>query len=260
MSAVVVNVAAVAGAADAALSFGPAGAATAAPLLVAPAGTTRAVLLTLPLAAVGALDVATTASATVAVDLVGFAADDTVLEARASPAGTSRSMSARLRHRPDPAMAAGARQIVAVDLGTFATPHTTALLVRATAKASQAPGALTVGSGDAVVSPMSSVPFAAGAPASNLAVVPASTGADGRLDVAVTNTSGGTTGIALDLVGFYDDGALSRPRFRPLPQTRVVDTSTGLGTTSLQPGRRATVTPARASSATAPSGWSGWRP
>jgi hypothetical protein len=246
MSAVVVNVAAVAGAADAALSFGPAGAATAAPLLVAPAGTTRAVLLTLPLAAVGALDVATTASATVAVDLVGFyAADDTVLGSQGVSGGYQPVDVTRVfdTDRTQP-LAAGARQIVAVDLGTFATPHTTALLVRATAKASQAPGALTVGSGDAVVSPMSSVPFAAGAPASNLAVVPASTGADGRLDVAVTNTSGGTTGIALDLVGFYDDGALGpNLRFRPLPQTRVVDTSTGLGTTSLQPGRRATVTP-----------------
>ena len=62
--------------------------------------------------------------------------------------------------------------------------------------------------------------------------------------MAVTNTSGGPTGVALDLVGFYDDGALGpNLRFRPLPQTRVVDTSTGLGTTALQPGRRATVTP-----------------
>jgi hypothetical protein len=91
---------------------------------------------------------------------------------------------------------------------------------------------------------MASVPFVAGAPAANLAIVGASPGDDGRLDVAVTNTSGGPTGVALDLVGFYDDGALGpNLRFRPLPQTRVVDTSTGLGTTALQPGRRATVTP-----------------
>ena len=246
ISAVVVNVAAVAGAADAALSFGPAGAAPAAPLLVAPAGTTRTVLLTLPLAATGAIDVVTTASATVAVDLVGFyAADDTVVGSQGVSGGYQPVDVTRVfdTDRTQP-LAAGARQVVAVDLGTAATPHTTALLVRATAKASQAPGGLTVGAADAVVSPMSSVAFVAGAAASNLAVVPASTGADGRLDVAVTNTSGGTTGVALDLVGFYDDGALGpNLRFRPLPQTRVVDTSTGLGTTALQPGRRATVTP-----------------
>jgi hypothetical protein len=238
ISAVVVNVAAVAGAADAALSFGPAG--------VAPAGTTRTVLLTLPLAATGAIDVATTASATVAVDLVGFyAADDTVIGSQGVSGGYQPVDVTRVfdTDRTQP-LAAGARQVVAVDLGTGATPHTTALLVRATAKASQAPGGLTVGAGDAVVNRMSSVAFVAGAAASNLAVVPASTGADGRLDVAVTNTSGGTTGVALDLIGFYDDGALGpNLRFRPLPQTRVVDTSAGLGTTALQPGRRATVTP-----------------
>jgi hypothetical protein len=246
ISAVVVNVAAVAGAADAALSFGPAGAAPAAPLLVAPAGTTRTVLLTLPLASTGAIDVATTASATVAVDLVGFyAADDTVIGSQGVSGGYQPVDVTRVfdTDRTQP-LAAGARQVVAVDLGTAATPHTTALLVRATAKASQAAGGLTVGAADAISGPMSSVAFVAGAAASNLAVVPASTGADGRLDVAVTNTSGGTTGVALELVGFYDDGELGpNLRFRPLPQTRVVDTSTGLGTTALQPGRRATVTP-----------------
>ena len=246
ISAVVVNVAAVAGAADAALSFGPAGAVPAAPLLVAPAGTTRTVLLTLPLAATGAIDVTTTASATVAVDLVGFyAADDTVLGSQGVSGGYQPVDVTRVfdTDRSQP-LAAGARQVVAVDLGTAATPHTTALLVRASAKAAQTPGGLTVGAADAVVGPMSSVAFGAGAAATNLAVVPASTGADGRLEVAVTNASGGTTGVALDLVGFYDDGALGpNLRFRPLPQTRVVDTSTGLGTTALQPGRRATVTP-----------------
>lgn len=246
ISAVVVNVAAVAGAADAALSFGPAGAAPTAPLLVAPAGTTRTVLLTLPLAATGAIDVATTASATVAVDLVGFyAADDTVLGSQGVSGGYQPVDVTRVfdTDRSQP-LAAGARQVVAVDLGTAATPHTSAVLVRATAKAAQAPGGLTVGAADAVVGPMSSVAFGAGAAATNLAVVSASTGADGRLEVAVTNTSAGTTGVALDLVGFYDDGALGpNLRFRPLPQTRVVDTSTGLGTTALQPGRRVTVTP-----------------
>jgi hypothetical protein len=138
-------------------------------------------------------------------------------------------------------LAAGGRQLLAVDLGTAATPHTTALLVRATVKGAQASGTLTVGS---TVEAAPSVPFVAAVPASNLAVVAASADTDGRLDVAVTNASTGATGVAVDLVGFYDDGALGpNLRFRPLPQTRVVDTSSGLGTGALQPGRRTTVTP-----------------
>jgi hypothetical protein len=49
------------------------------------------------------------------------------------------------------------------------------------------------------------------------------------------------------MVGFYDDGALGpNLRFRPLPQTRVVDTSTSFWATAVQPGGRATVTPSDA--------------
>jgi len=243
VSAVVVNVVAVAGPADAALTFGPTGAAGPPPLLVAPAGTTRSALLTLPLAAAGALEVTTTAAAAVQVDLVGFyAADDTVIGSSGVSGGYQPVDVTRI-YDSDTAqpLAAGARQVLAVDLGTAASPHTTALLVRATAKGAQAAGTLSVGStGEAVPS----VPFAAGAPASNLALVATTAAVDGRLDVAVTNGSTGTTGVTLDLVGFYDDGALGpNLRFRPLPQSRVVDTGAGIGTSALQPGRRTTVTP-----------------
>ena len=246
VSAVVVNVVAVAGAADAALSLGPAVAATAAPLLVAPAGTSRSALLTLPLAT-GAIQLTSSASAGVAVDLVGFyAADDTVLGSQGVSGGYQPVDVTRV-FDTDTAqpLAAGARQVVDVDLGTAASPHTTALLIRATAKGAAAPGTLTVGSSGATDVGVPAVPFAAGTVSSNLAVVPATTG--GRLAVAVTNASGGATGVTLDLVGFYDDGALGpNLRFRPLPQTRVVDTTTGRGTTVLQPGRRVTATPGEA--------------
>jgi hypothetical protein len=243
VSAVVVNVTAAAGPADTALSFAADGAPAPPPLLVAPAGGTRAALLTLPLAAAGALQVTASAPASVTADLVGFyAADDTVLGSQGVSGGYQPVDVTRIFDTDTAApLAAGARQVVAVDLGTAATPHTTALLVRATAKGAQAPGTLTVGASTATVP---SVPFASGAPASNLAVVRAATAGDGRLDVDLTNTSAGPTGVALDLVGFYDDGQLGpNLRFRPLPQTRVVDTSTGLGADALQPGRRATVTP-----------------
>jgi hypothetical protein len=243
ISAVVVNVIAVAGPTDAALSFGPAGTPLAPPLLVAPAGITRSALLTLPLGSGDSIAVTTTASADVAADVVGFyAADDTVLGSLGVSGGYQPVDVTRV-FDSDTAqpLAAGGRQLLAVDLGTAATPHTTALLVRATVKGAQASGTLTVGS---TVEAAPSVPFVAAVPASNLAVVAASADTDGRLDVAVTNASTGATGVAVDLVGFYDDGALGpNLRFRPLPQTRVVDTSSGLGTGALQPGRRTTVTP-----------------
>jgi hypothetical protein len=243
VSAVVVNVVAAAGPADAALSFGPSGASGPPPLLVAPAGTTRSALLTLPLAAAGSLDVTTTAAASVQVDLVGFyAADDTVLGSSGVSGGYQPVDVTRI-YDSDSAqpLAAGARQVLAVDLGTAASPHTTALLVRATAKGAQAAGTLSVGSTAATVP---SVPFVPGTPASNLAVVPTTADADGRLDVALSNASSGATGVTLDLVGFYDDGELGpNLRYRPLPQTRVVDTAGGVGTSTLQPGRRSTVTP-----------------
>jgi hypothetical protein len=243
ISAVVVNVTAVAGPADAALSFGPVGTAAAPPLLVAPAGSTRSALLTLPLGSGDSIAVTTTASAAVAADLVGFyAADDTVLGSHGVSGGYQPVDVTRVFDSDGAQpLAAGVRQVLAVDLGTAATPHTTALLVRATAKGAQAAGTLTVGSS---VAATPSVPFVAAVPASNLAVVPASADADGRLDVAVTNASTGATGVSVDLVGFYDDGALGpNLRFRPLPQTRVVDTASGLGTGPLEPGRPTTVTP-----------------
>jgi hypothetical protein len=243
ISAVVVNVTAVAGPSDAGLSFGPVGTPAAPPLLFAPAGTTRSALLTVPLGSGDSIAVTTTASAAVAADVVGFyAADDTVLGSHGVSGGYQPVDVTRV-FDSDTAqpLAAGGRQVLAVDLGTAATPHTTALLVRATVKGAQAPGTLTVGSG---VAAAPSVPFVAAAPASNLAVVAASADADGRLDVALTNTSTGTAAVAVDLVGFYDDGALGpNLRFRPLPQTRVVDPSSGLGTGALQPGRRTTLTP-----------------
>jgi hypothetical protein len=243
ISAVVVNVTAVAGPSDAALSFAPFGTPGPPPLLVAPAGSTRSALLTLPLGSGDSIAVTTTASAAVVADVVGFyAADDTVLGSHGVSGGYQPVDVTRVYDSDSSQpLAAGGRQVLAVDLGTAATPHTTALLVRASVKGAQAPGTLTVGS-SAAATP--SVPFVAAASASNLAVVPASADADGRLDVAVTNASTGSTGVAVDLVGFYDDGALGpNLRFRPLPQTRVVDTSTGLGTGALQPGRRTTVTP-----------------
>jgi hypothetical protein len=245
VSAVVVNVLAVAGAADAGLSLGPVGSPTAAPLLLAPAGTTRSALLTIPVAAAGSIQLSASAPATVTVDLVGFyAADDTVVASQGmsggyQPVDVTRILDTDATGQP---LAAGARQVLEVDLGTAATPHTTAVLVRATATGATAAGTLTMGPADGPAVP--SVPFAAGVTAANLALVPARVAASGRLDLALTNASSGSTGVRLDLVGFYDDGALGpNLRFRALSQTRVLDTATGVGAPALPPGARTTVAP-----------------
>ncbi len=246
ISAVVVNVMAVAAAADAGISLGAVGMRTAAPLLAVPAGGTRSALLTVPVGATGALLLTASASAAATVDLVGFyAADDTVIGSQGVAGGYQPVDVTRLfaTEAAQP-LAAGGRQVVEVDLGPAATPHTTALLVRATATGSAAAGLLTVGAADESTA-VPSVPLAPGVPSANLAVVPAGLDADGRLDVAVTNASNGPTGVTLDLVGFYDDGSLGpNLRFRPLPQTRILDTTTGLGASTVPPGGQVSVTPA----------------
>lgn len=246
VSAVVVNVMAVAAAAEAGISLGAVGVRTAAPLLAVPAGGTRSALLTVPVGATDALELSASASAAVTVDLVGFyAADDTVIGSQGVAGGYQPVDVTRL-FATDAAqpLAAGGRLVVEIDLGTAATPHTTALLVRATALGSAAAGSLTVGAADGSAA-VPSVPLAPGVPSTNLAVVPTSLDANGRLDVAVTNASTGPTGVTLDLVGFYDDGTLGpNLRFRPLPQTPILDTATGLGASTVPPGGRVRVTPA----------------
>lgn len=245
VSAVMVNVTLTAGTADGALTLAPSGTRPVAPLVTAPTGTTRSVLLTVPVSAAGTFDVsAGAAAASVAADVVGFyAADDTVVAGLGASGGYQPVSPTRIfdtdARQP---LSAAERTALSVDLGPAADTHTTALLVRITAKAATAPGALVLsGALPAASPPSSAVSFAPGATVSNLALVPTGVG-PGRAEVIVANLSSGATGVALDLVGFYDDGGLGpNLRYRPLRQTTVLDTRSGSGTGLLQPGRPAEV-------------------
>ncbi|MEO7234441.1 MAG: hypothetical protein ABIW80_03605 [Lapillicoccus sp.] len=254
VSALMVNVVATAGASDARLGLTAAGGVSPAPLLAVPAGTTSSTLVTVPLATTSGFDVSAVGGpATVTADVLGFyAADDTVVAGYGLSGGYQPvEVTPLYESAADTAIPPGGRVLLAVDLGGPATAHTTALLVHVTSKDTTAPGSLSVSSPSAPSPPSAvsapgdpdavlpaTVSFAAGARAGNLALVPAEVDSSGRLGIAVTNTSAAPAGYALDLVGFYDDGGIGpNLRFRALPQTRVLDTATGLGGVSaLTPG------------------------
>jgi hypothetical protein len=248
VSAVLVNVITVADAAAAtSLSFAPTGSTAPAPLVTVPAGATSSTLLTVPLATAGAFDVTASSTATVSVDVVGFyAADDTVVASHGISGGYQPVETTRLYDsaRTGP-LGPRASARFAVDLGTAVNAHATALLLLVAVKGdTTTAGTLTVSSAGGA--PSGSVAFAAGRASSNLALVTANPHSVDLLDVVVSNTSAGAAGVDVDLLGFYDDGSLGpNLRFRPLPQTRVLDTLKALGVTSLQPGRRATLAPSR---------------
>lgn len=245
-------------------------------LLVVPAGTTRSSLLTIPLGPLGSFVLsATGGNATVTADVVGFyASDDTVVGGRGVSGGYQPLTPHRLVDATGAAaVPAGGSIVVGVDLGSAVTQHATALLVRVSTQDTTAPGtvsatappdsgATSTPSGSDGVSAesatstatqmatqtatqMATVSFTAGSPASNLAVIPARIGDDGKIGLEVASSSTAPAGVVVDLVGFYDDGTIGpNLRFRPLPQTRVVDTRTSLAMSPLLPGRSQTVTPA----------------
>jgi hypothetical protein len=283
VSALMVNLTATAAATDVRLGVAATGSATAGPILAVPAGTARSILLTVPLVTSTGFDVTSQGGAAiVTADVVGFyAADDTVVAGRGLSGGYQPVDATRLHESTAAdALPAGGRALLAVDLGAQANAHATALLVRVTSKDTSAVGALAVtaasvplpsppgaatattpktpatpatpagpaGPGDDPAALPATVSFGAGAAMSNLALVPAEVDSDGRIPVAVTNAGSGTAGYALDLVGFYDDGAIGpNLRFRPLPQTSVLDPASGRGGSStLAPGARQRATPADA--------------
>lgn len=255
LSGVVVNLTATAGTDAVALGVAPttpAAPATPVPaLLSVPAGSTTSTLVTVSLGSLGSLDLtATGGSVTVVADIVGFyAADDTVVASQGVTGGYQPLDPQRLLDATgSSAVAAGGRSDLGVDLGSTATPHATALLVRVTAQDATQAGTLvasTVTTADAgrAATP-TTVSFAPGRPSSNLAVIPAELDADGLLDVSIANMSTAAVGVVVDLLGFYDDGTMgANLRFRPLPQTTVVDTGAGVGLPSLAPGKSQTLAP-----------------
>lgn len=95
----------------------------------------------------------------------------------------------------------------------------------------------------------STLNFAKGETISNMAIIPvgpcgACTGEwKDAPSIAVANRSGGRLHVLIDVVGFYDDGAMGYGlRFEPTsPPSRIVDTRIGRGTTAIGPNQTRTV-------------------
>lgn len=131
---------------------------------------------------------------------------------------------------------------VAVDYntpGVDVNSHIRALAVNITAVRPTMAGFLTAWDGVGVVPPTSTLNFAPGTITPNMAIVPVAPCINcgpntGLPSITVVNGSLGTVHVLVDIVGFYDDGNLGDGlRFRPLTPTRIVDTRTGLGTTTI---------------------------
>jgi hypothetical protein len=143
---------------------------------------------------------------------------------------------------------------VLVDYNDPATPeidinsHISALAVNITAVKPTAPGYLTSWDGSATLPTTSTLNFVPGAITPNMAIVPVGPCLDctgewyGKPSISVLNGSAGTVDIIVDIVGFFDDGQLGDGfRFKPLTPTRIVDTRSGLGTTTFAGNQTRTI-------------------
>jgi hypothetical protein len=132
--------------------------------------------------------------------------------------------------------------------GIDTNSHITALAVNITAVLPTKPGYLAAWDGGGVLPTTSTLNFAAGTITPNMAVVPVGPCVDcgtgtGLPSITVVNRSAGSVHVLVDIVGFFDDGQLVEGlRFKPLTPTRIVDTRTGLGTTTLAAGQTRSIT------------------
>jgi hypothetical protein len=225
------------------------------------AGTNRANMVTVPLGTVGS-DAGKISiynpqgTVQVIADVMGYYVAD-----GATTAGGlyQQAMPQRLLDTRDPSFGGplGSEWSVSVpvDYNDPATPavdlnsHITALVVNITAVRPTKPGYLTSGDGGPVVPETSTLNFAPGTVTPNMAIVPVGPCSDctgdwyGKPSITVLNGSAGTVHVLVDVVGFFDDGQLGDGlRFKPLTPTRIVDTRTGLGTTTLAAGETKPVT------------------
>lgn len=213
------------------------------------AGINRANLVTVPLGAVGSAAGKVSifnnlGSVQVIADVMGYY----VAEGAATAAGLYQNVPAeRLLDSRDTAFGGpfASHEAVSVPVdyndpaaGFDANSHIRALAVNITAVRPTMAGFLTAWDGVGVVPTTSTLNFAPGTITPNMAIVPVapcmSCGtATGLPSITVVNGSLGTVHVLVDIVGFYDDGNLGDGmRFRPLTPTRIVDTRTGLGTTT----------------------------
>lgn len=99
-----------------------------------------------------------------------------------------------------------------------------AVVVNVTAVGASRPMHVTIWPGDAPVPPTSSLNLTTGQTAANL--VTTAVGPDGTIQL--TNNTG-TVDLVVDIVGWFDDGAVPGDRFNSIVPTRLLDTRDGTG-------------------------------
>lgn len=195
-------------------------------------GRTVANLVTVPVGADGAIRVANASGSThVLVDLLGwYAVDDSVR--------TDFGITGLQLQPTDPARVAdgtigpGEAAGLVVDFSSPADPQANdrvaALAVNVTVVRPATAGYLTAWDGGTAPPTTSTLNFAAGEVAPNMALVRTSREPDG-VGIALGNGSGGSLRVLVDLVGVYTHGDATGLRFTPTAPRRILDTRTGTG-------------------------------
>jgi hypothetical protein len=242
VSAVVLNVTAVSPTASSYLTVYPSG--TTRPVvsnLNFPRGWVGANNVTVPVGADGKVDIYNlTGSTHVVADVLGFyAADNSVTNqygegGQYQPVTPERLLDTRQPPFGQP-LPGGYYVVLPVDYGDI-NPHIRALAVNVTATGSTRSGFLTTWNADPNALPTAStLNFTPHTTVANLAVVPVrpcdtAPSCAGFPSIGVYNGSNGSVHVIVDIVGFFDDGALGNGLFfHPVTPTRITDTRVGLG-------------------------------
>jgi hypothetical protein len=216
------------------------------------AGTNRANLVTVPVGANGKISIWNPAGTVqVIADVMGYYNSDAATTAGGfyQYAASERKLDTRKSGGP---LAPGQKVSVPVDLSdpfiVDANAHISALAVNITAVNPTARGFLTAWDGVGAAPGTSNLNFSAGTVTPNMAIVPvgkcvACGTSTGLPSISVVNGSTGTVNVLVDIVGYYDDGQLvdtvdglpvDGARFKPMTPTRIVDSRSGLGTTTFK--------------------------
>ncbi|GAB3868093.1 hypothetical protein GCM10027610_124270 [Dactylosporangium cerinum] len=215
-----------------------------------PAGWTGANSVTVPVGANGQVDIYNAAgNVHVIADLLGYylAYDDSHTQ---EPAGQYwPTVPQRLLDSRDPAFGGplGPFESVTIPVayGPTFNSHIRALAVNITAVTPTQGGYVMAWTGRGQPPTASTLNFTKGSVVPNFAVVKTAWCSEcgEHPAIVVSNYSGGSTHIVVDIFGFYDDGQVPGGlRFHPLNPTRIVDTRDGLGASTFTGAGTRTVT------------------
>jgi hypothetical protein len=221
-------------------------------------GTNLANLVTVPVGTDGKVRITNGGTGTVHVlaDVVGYyrtSASTTMAYGSFRQTGLQRFYDSRTQ--PPGSWAPGDAYDFSLDYNQSGGPevnsHLKAVVVNLTTTTQSGSGFLTAWSGSGTLPTSSSINFVKARSQANMAVVPLREAYDnesGRYypTFRISNTSGASTNVIVDIVGLYDDNTTidgwPSQRFHPLASpVRIVDTRSAKGTTKLTAGAMRTV-------------------